>query len=100
MKNKLTWKMQNNTTSIVTTSYDPYNHTSPLSLNTRKIIGVYFIILFFVAVISNSLLLWIFFKGKKSLRSYNLINSVLTMVCLVSSFLDFPFLIPNTFNFE
>ncbi len=76
---------------------DDVRSISPVPCYKLIIKGVVYTILFIACVIFNAILLGIFFRNKKLQNSFNLLVITLTVMNLVGSLLEFPFVIPSNF---
>ncbi len=70
-----------------------YNSDDQFLCFQLQVIGIICIVLFIACVLFNSFLLWVFFKNKELQSSFNMFIVGLSILNLIGSILEFPFII-------
>ena len=76
---------------------DAYTRVSPVTCWKLNIIAVYCIFLFVSSILVNGTLLWIFFKVKELRTPINIFVIVFTVLSLIGSSVETPFVITSNF---
>ena len=74
-----------------------YERPSPVDCKILKFVSIYLATIFFVGVVSNSLLLWILFSNKHLRTSLNIFMMALAFVNLMVALTDLPFTITSNY---
>nr|QVK45896.1 G protein-coupled receptor [Proales similis] len=77
------------------TDIDLYSRPSPVDCWKLNLVAVYCVVLFALSVTFNSLLLWIFFRYKELRSPVNTFIIAITILNLVGSMSEFPFVITS-----
>ena len=80
------------------TEYDQYNRLSPVECWKLNILAVYCVILFTSSIIINGSLMLVFIKTKELRTPVNLYLIVFTILSLIASFSEGPFVIASNFS--
>jgi hypothetical protein len=88
----------NNTTIDV--YFDPYGFISPVSCDKLHLIGIYCIIVMVLGIVFNSTILAVFLRYKEMRTPLNTLVGALTLLNLIGSFLEFPFVIISVNSFR
>ena len=84
--------------SLNSTDYElKFGSLSPVSCKVLDIIAIYCILLMVVSIVSNSLLLFIFFRNKDLRSPINTMVMALTCLNLVGSCIELPIVITSHF---
>ena len=70
----------------------------PLLCYKLQALGFLCILLFIACIVFNTFLLWVFFKNKKLQSSFNMFIVALSILNLIGSILEFPFIIISNFS--
>ena len=83
--------MSSGGTLMMTTSLDPFQ--SPIACDKLRVVGVAVLLLFVASILSNAALLWILVSYKDLQVSMNAYVIALTVLNLVGTVLESPFII-------
>lgn len=73
------------------------SEVSPALCYKLQALGVISILMFIACIVFNTFLLWVFLKNKELQSSFNMFIVALSILNLVGSFLEFPFIIVSNF---